>query len=463
MSLQTFDRTYPANTTSNVRLSPLLSCEALRRVAWSTFYIDTIVDGGRYGFHTVDEKAYRLQLPCDQASFLSNETVITEPLFYDPADSASSNADKGERAPLDMSGYLLRTAAARRRALHFAFRASHGEQTVEELSAELATLETDMEKVIAALPKRFNFNTDNKLLHRDRLSTFILLHIIRHNLFIVLGRAALQVYQRDPATADRIPQVRRKRILHALPIAGLVLEGLKADISFDPQIGVQAYVALEILLFEPPRLAEIDPSIDTRAPELLEAISHLLAVIRSLADRSEFVKQLYIEAVYRLLRRDFSQLLKQEDLAAFRSEYRLVGQDAAEYDFRDFRWAKLERIRRGARSSAHMSRDEALLEYKIGGETAAPSAVPSPRLDAIDVTNATASSATQMQPPISPTPLALQDARNIHEANFEQASQLWWGLSESEPSDGDFSLGWSSWLLGESGYPWYQAGGPTTF
>ncbi|ETI27802.1 hypothetical protein G647_00251 [Cladophialophora carrionii CBS 160.54] len=244
MSLQTFDRTYPAQFPSQVRLSPLLSCEALRRVAWSTFYADTIVDGGRYGFHIVDEKAYRLQLPCDRASFLGDEIVVTEPLFENSSNRLNANLASLEHASLDMSAYLLRTAAARRRALHFAFRASHKEQTVEQLSEELVALEADMEEVTSALPKRFHFNTDNLFLHRDRLITFILLHVLRHNLFIVVGRAALQVYQQDPDKADLTAQVRRNRISHALPIAGLVSEGLKRNISFDPQIGVQAYVAL---------------------------------------------------------------------------------------------------------------------------------------------------------------------------------------------------------------------------
>lgn len=49
---------------------------------------------------------------------------------------------------------------------------------------------------------------------------------------------------------------------------------------------------MTVLLFEPRRLAEIDPFVDPKAPELMKAIPHLLAVIRALADRSEFVKQL---------------------------------------------------------------------------------------------------------------------------------------------------------------------------
>lgn len=240
MSLQTFDRTYAPNLASSLRLSPLLSAEALRRVAWATFYIDTIVDGGRYGYHTVDENAYRLQLPCDQAKFLNNEIVETELLYYDSAHTVNNNADN-----LDMSAYLLRTAAVRRQGLHFAFRASHGEQTVEQLVTELEAVEAGIENVITALPKRFHCNAANLFLHRDRLITFLLLHVLRHNLYIVAGKAALQVYQRDPSLADRIPQVRRSRISHALPVAGLISEGLKAGINFDPQMGVQAYVALE--------------------------------------------------------------------------------------------------------------------------------------------------------------------------------------------------------------------------
>lgn len=49
---------------------------------------------------------------------------------------------------------------------------------------------------------------------------------------------------------------------------------------------------MTVLLFEPRRLAEIDPLIDPKAPELMEAIPYLLTVIRDIADRSEFVKQL---------------------------------------------------------------------------------------------------------------------------------------------------------------------------
>lgn len=243
MSLQTLDSAYRDQRPAQSSISPLLSPETLRRIAWSTFYLDAIADGGRWGFHTVDENTFRIQLPCNQASFLANESVITEPLVANP--TSPGNMNQADHMSLDLSAYLLRTAAMRRRALHFAFRTSYSKEPEEELAAKLMTLENEVEKVVYALPKRFQFSSDNMVLHRDRLITFILLHILRHNLYIILGRAALQIYRGNQAKADFVRLVRRDRISHALPIAGLFSESLKASINFDPQMGVHAYVSLE--------------------------------------------------------------------------------------------------------------------------------------------------------------------------------------------------------------------------
>ncbi|KAJ8124794.1 hypothetical protein O1611_g8847 [Lasiodiplodia mahajangana] len=362
-----------------------------------------------------------------------------------------------------MTAYLLRTAAVRRRALHFAFRASHGDQTPENLLLELSALEADVQNVITGLPRRFHFNADNVFLHRDRLVTFLLLHVLRHNLFIVLGRAALLIYQNDVAHADLISQVRRKRISHALPIAGLISEGLKARISFDPQIGVHAYVALEILIFEPLRLAQVDQHMNPKAPYFLEAVSHLLIAIRNIAKRSEFVRQLYVEAVYRLLRYEYAHILSEVDVAAFRSEHQQLGEDAAEYDFRDFRWAKLERRRRSLKPpNTRLAGDESLLELKSDGDTGAPSAIPSPRLDAMDVNVALAPpSNTQTQPSTTPTQPCppLQSLSFVEtEIDLTQISRSWLQPNDLQNSNDVFSLDWASWLLERGGHSEYASG-----
>jgi hypothetical protein len=245
MSLHIFDLAFPADFPSHQRLSPLLSRESLRRIAWSTFYLDSMTDGGRYGSQTIDERAYRIQLPCDQESFLGDDHVVTQPLIPDDIITAQKTGDSLPHASLDMSAYLLRTAAARRRGLHFAFRASYQETTVEQLTSDLLVIQKDLETVFADLPRRFQFNANSLLLHRDRLPTFIMLHVLRHNLFVILGRAALTIYLRDPTKADLINEVRRGRIYRALSISNLISAGLNEELIFDPHIGVQAYVALE--------------------------------------------------------------------------------------------------------------------------------------------------------------------------------------------------------------------------
>jgi hypothetical protein len=47
-----------------------------------------------------------------------------------------------------------------------------------------------------------------------------------------------------------------------------------------------------VLLFEPRRLAELDPSFDPRARDIVDALPPLITVIRNLAKRSDVVRSL---------------------------------------------------------------------------------------------------------------------------------------------------------------------------
>ncbi|KAL4783593.1 hypothetical protein BJX76DRAFT_357856 [Aspergillus varians] len=467
MSLHLFDRAYPADFLSHKRLSPLLSREALRRIAWCTFYLDSMTDGGRYGSQTVDERAYRLQLPCDQESFLGDDNAVTEPLLPGDVNTACAAKDGIPHASLDMSAYLLRTAAARRRGLHFAFRASYQENTVERLSADLVALEHDMDSVFTDLPRRFQFNPENIVLHRERLPMFVLLHVLRQNLFIILGRAALQIYLRDPTKESLVYQVRRDRISRALAVSELASQGLSESIIFDPHIGVQAYVAFEsthftcpnmlsdrpanqkpaVLLFEPRRLASVDASNDANAPKLMEGITHLLTVIRNIASRSAFTKHLYLEAIHRLINCDCVHLLDQRDLTAIRSKHPLVGQDAAEFNFRDFQGAKLERLSNRTRPSGDdtisATTDEVLLEDSIRNRelTGSPAASPGPV--ASEASNLPAQSAESQRPCTSPDAPGPSAEINMPEYALFQDDQQWSQLVEPGNTDHLFSsLNW---------------------
>lgn len=373
MSLQKFDQTLQAGV-EETPLSPLLSCEALRRVAWAVFYLDAVIDGGRFGDHLTDITSFRIQLPCHEDAFLANENIRTEPLW--PSPSARNPHSLG------ISAFVLKASVLRRRALHCAYRVSQKEDPVHVLQADIDAAGDEVAAFIDSLPARYLYSEDNMYLYRKRLPAYVILHLLRHNLYVILGRAKLLLHEMDPLRyKDLDKQARYQRIQHALPVAAILDEALKYDPAFDTHAGVHAYVTLEsesdvacsseltpVILFEPRRLSSIDAGIDPKSPEFARCIPPLLRVIRDLGRRSAMMKTMHIEAVHRLLRCDWVPLLEPYDLETFSTEYQPVGQDEAEYDFRDFRFAKLERARRYSQPHQALS-SEALLEFRERGES----------------------------------------------------------------------------------------------
>lgn len=172
MQLLTFDVKYPLD--KEITLSPLLSREVLRRVAWSTFYLDSMVDGGRYGYQSVNCDAFRIQLPSREESFLRNEAVRTETLYRDTIEPLSNN--------LGLSALLIRAAAMRRTALHVVFRISQRDWPSSTAEHELRALELDITRFFETLPAQYYFNPSNTFCHRSRLPAFTTFHLLRHNL-----------------------------------------------------------------------------------------------------------------------------------------------------------------------------------------------------------------------------------------------------------------------------------------
>lgn len=147
------------------------------------------------------------------------------------------------------------------------------------------------------------------------------------------------------------------------------------------------------------------------------------------------------------------------------SEYRLVGLDDAEYDFRDFRWAKLERLRRSAGSSADAARDEALLEYNERTLSGAPSRTQSPLLDAMEVNDAFINESTGASSGTA-APQHDTDALNAPVMEGELIGDtvqptLGFGMESMGPEQTSF-FDWP-WLLDESGQSTFQTGDPDMF
>lgn len=248
LSLHTFDQTY-ANTPS-LRQNPLLKREALRRLAWCIFYQDTCVDAGQHGVHLLDESGFHIQLPCDEASFLRDVEVPTA--FLNPteahADQSSVLLGRNTYDPephLGLSAHLIRTGNMRRRILHYRSRVRYSTESPEDMLRHMTLVERDLRQLIAQLPSDLAYTEQNLFVHASDRPAFVLLHLVRHNCFLMLALTRLNICARDPGLEERSRAFRRDRIRHALPVSNIVADILRLQVQCDPNIGAHAYTSLE--------------------------------------------------------------------------------------------------------------------------------------------------------------------------------------------------------------------------
>ena len=245
LSLHTFDETYLEGqyTPSN----PLLSREALRRVAWAVFYLDTIADGGRYGSHSIEEDSLSIGVPCNEESFIRGTEVITPKLQKGNTSRSGPTFSSihSDFSSLGSSAHLIQTAAVRRRILHFNSRLRQSLDSPTNLLASLSVLENDLREVIASLPQCFAYTEGNLFFNGERRTSFILLHTLRHNCFIILAQTRINICRHHPGFEEERKTSMHERIRHALPTAGIIADGVRMGIICDPFVAMMAYMAIE--------------------------------------------------------------------------------------------------------------------------------------------------------------------------------------------------------------------------
>lgn len=131
-----------------------------------------------------------------------------------------------------------------------------------------------------------------------------------------------------------------------------------------------------------------------------------------------------------------SSLLNDYDLNEFGQEYQVVGQDEAEFDFRDFRWAKLERQEKARQPPAGLAGDATLLESQMDGQV---TSIPSGSTRVADSSQDSAKPyPTPAIPVVDPLLQAMAPSDGLNQVDF-------------------------SWLLSEAGSFGAQTGDPAEF
>lgn len=245
LSLHNYDEVYPQPHT--ITLNRLLSPEALRRLAWSVFFLDSMGDAGPHGVHTVTEDGYQIQLPCDETSFVRGLEVRTESLYR--SGNIPCLSPTGQNLPngsgLGISGHIIKTSAMRRRILHYKSRLQYLTATPQTMLDHLNTMENDLKVLVAELPSDLVYTEDNLCIHPERRTAFILLHALRHNCFIMLAETRLLVCGRDPVLHNMAYTWMRDRVKHAFPVSRIVADALRLGVVCDPFVGCLAYTAIE--------------------------------------------------------------------------------------------------------------------------------------------------------------------------------------------------------------------------
>jgi hypothetical protein len=262
LSLHIFDEAYPNAPT--FRLNPLLKREALRRLAWAVFFGDTLADAGRHGVHLVTETIFRIQLPCDEASFVRDKEEVTaslnqrppsilgkhptssvSPFSFPQSYLSPSQPNESSGAQLGLSAHMIRAGALRRRVLHYNSLIKHSTDPPIKMLEELAVFESELKAVIAEFPDDLAYTEHNLFVHSASRTGFVGLHLLRHNCFLMLSLARLSACLKDPELADLSIQFRKDRLKHAVPCSKIIADTLRLGTNVDPFICTQAYTCLE--------------------------------------------------------------------------------------------------------------------------------------------------------------------------------------------------------------------------
>lgn len=282
-------------------LGALLTVETLRRLGWAVFYVDTLLDAGVEGNHSISETSMRLQLPADYAAFANDERVRTEPLrsFHVPATDSR----------VGMLGYEIRIAALRRRLLHLAssitldlkndeWLPSDGSSPARELAWQdrLNALRLELRAFQQTLPPKYTVFSREPASDAPghEIVALVLLHIRIQMCAIIAGKTQLILARHFPLLASTTARLtldktnsaevhaRLERVAHAFEISNIVEEALKRrPTGHDPEASLGAYVALEALIFEPMRLQSTHPAVLGDRARLERALRSLVRFLRS--------------------------------------------------------------------------------------------------------------------------------------------------------------------------------------
>ncbi|CAM1505433.1 Fc.00g110700.m01.CDS01 [Cosmosporella sp. VM-42] len=132
--------------------------ECLRRIVWQFFYMDRLLAGGYEEYISCRDDIMKIRLPCNEAAFRDNRTVVVERLH----DKSGKN-----KGAMGLHGYQLRIIDIRHRILILTRKlgstsgASRSRVEPSKVMADINTLQNELSRFNASLPDEFKLNDQN--------------------------------------------------------------------------------------------------------------------------------------------------------------------------------------------------------------------------------------------------------------------------------------------------------------
>lgn len=327
------------------RAVPVTVREARRRLIWSCFVMESLIENGRRPLASLDAGAIEVRLPCNEQAFqlgletdmptLSSLTTKEQqqqpdaPLPLLPAPAASVVESR-----LGISTFLVQLAAMRRAILDYTMpyhpRNKHHVAAAMAAATTSATTspastptspssslqgvpwtqgslffayEDQLNRWRESLPPEMRFTAE--MLYRRRSSqlvSFVTLHCLYHGCYCDLYRIGSYVSSLHRLSAasssasappsEFLAECRRGRVQHALAICRVIRESIQHQpAGHDPVVGISASLALRVLVIE--RQRDEDALLGVTAPLLTEYLDAAVACAKEIAQRSVPIRDLF--------------------------------------------------------------------------------------------------------------------------------------------------------------------------
>lgn len=243
---------------------PVIPRELRRRLLWSCFVMESMIEAGRTPLSGLDVSSIEVKLPCDERSFQLG--IETDMPTLDSLLDINTIGNLTPQSRPGISAFLVQLAGLRRDILRYtlSYHPRNKERIPQTQPWDTGSLFMEYEAQLSQwdrnLPEELRFTTDAIYRRRPQLVSFMTLHCLFHGCYcdlywigsLIVSCQQLRRSTPPPTQAEPfLANCRRGRLQHALEICNVISEILNHQPSgHDPMVAMCISLAIRVLSVE---------------------------------------------------------------------------------------------------------------------------------------------------------------------------------------------------------------------